>query len=252
MKRQIYLTALSTVTVLVILFSILGQNGILPGMFGGSAAGKEADTLYFDAFSSIDIDASVAEFNLEYTDNNTYGIRYEVSSQKLIPSAELKDGTLFVRQAKTKTNNTRKYNSTLTLLIPSGTTIDNLALDMGVGDIELAGLTANKMDLHVGVGDIEMNDSTVATVVLEAGVGDIEMSGCSVTSLDISAGVGDVDLSVTDSLDNYDMDITVGMGTLTVNGAEKNGFGKEYTQTGSGEHKYNISAGTGDVKIAGE
>ncbi|MBR1854111.1 MAG: DUF4097 family beta strand repeat protein [Lachnospiraceae bacterium] len=250
MKRNIYLTALYTVTVLVILFSILGQNGILP--IGQVGSAKLTDTIYFDpnGFHSIDMDLSVVELTVQQNFNDNCYITYEASSQKLVPTVEVKDNTLKIGQTKINQNNLKSNQLKLTLSVPAGKGFNDLDFDLGVGDLKFENLSADKLTLQAGVGELDITDSSFQQANIEAGVGDVTMQNCPVTRLTLQTGVGDVKLSQLGDLAKYDLDITVGLGDLSVDGVKKSGFGKEYRQTGDGTYNYKIESGTGDVKIS--
>ena len=232
MKRNIYLTALYTVTALVILFSILGPNGLLP--IGQTRSEKLSDTLYFDpnGFHSIDMDLPVAELTVQQSSDDNCYMTYEASSRKLVPVTEIKDGTLKISQDKVKQNNLRNNQLKLTLFVPAGKAFTDLDFALGVGDLKFENLTADKL-------------------TLQAGVGAVSMQSCSLAKLNLEAGVGDVKLTQLGDLSKYDLDITVGLGDLSVDGEKKSGFGKEYKQTGDGTYYYHIESGTGDVKLSG-
>ncbi len=250
MKKQIYLTVISAITVLVILFSILGRNGVLPFRSFFTDEGKTSDTLSLDAFSNIEMNMSVTDLKLEYNDEGIWQARYEVSSEKLVPAIRVQDNTLHVDQEKVNASNTANYKCELTISVPKDTALQKITMELGVGDITVKDIKADELNLNAGVGDVKFKDTSLANADLKAGVGDIKISGSSVTVLDLEEGVGDVEISDIADLNEYTLDITVGIGDLSINGDKKSGFGKEYKQqSGDGSHKYKITSGTGNIKL---
>ena len=251
MKRQIYLTIISIITGLVILFSMLGRSGILPIGIGSSQA-KQSDLIYLDpnGFHSIDMDLSVADLTVLQNPNHDCYIQYEASSQKAVPQIGVQNDTLQITQENLNQNKLGANTLTLTLAIPAECSLQDLALDLGIGDLEFRQLTAEQFTLHAGTGDLKITDSSFARAEIEAGIGDVTFQNSPITNLTLKAGIGDVELYQLTDLSKYDLDITVGVGDLTVEGASKSGLGRAYKQTGDGTYSYKIENGTGDVTLS--
>ncbi|MBQ8116557.1 MAG: DUF4097 family beta strand repeat protein [Lachnospiraceae bacterium] len=250
MKRKIYLTALYTVTILVILFGTLGQSGVFSTVRNSQTA--LSDTIYFDpaSFHSIDMDLSVVDLTVKQNFDQTCSITYEASSQKLVPFSDVQNDTLKVSQTIKNTNNLKSDQLKLTLSVPAEASFENLDFELGIGDLKLENLNADNLTLAVGVGDLKVANSAFGRATIEAGVGDVAMDNCPIAKLNLEAGMGDVKLSALDDLSKYDLDISVGLGDLSLAGEKKSGFGREYIQTGDGTYSYHIESGTGDVKLS--
>ena len=123
-KKNLYLILLTIITLASAIIGILIHVIIPAGSWfadfdehydsddfiTGSTTSEE-----LDAFQSIDFDINVADITI--TSGDTYTISYQTSKKKLIPSYEIKDGTLYVKQASAKTLHGLTNNTSCTLMI---------------------------------------------------------------------------------------------------------------------------------------
>ena len=111
-KKNLYLILLSIITLVSAIIGILIHVIIPAGSwFANFDEHFDSDdfiagsTTYeeLDAFQSIDFDINVADITI--TNGDTYSISYQTRKKALIPSYEIKDGTLYVKQASEKEDN---------------------------------------------------------------------------------------------------------------------------------------------------
>lgn len=137
------------------------------------------------------------------------------------------------------------------LKVPHGA---RLNIDNGVGGIQIAQFSG-ALAADLGVGDLEIRDGQFEKINLDVGVGDIRLENAFTPQLDIDLGTGDVraDVPATASIA---IDVDVGLGDVDLVGfpdasVQREGFIGESVsvQLGAGAGRWNISVGTGDVRL---
>lgn len=93
-----------------------------------------------------------------------------------------------------------------------------------------------------------MTDSILHNLDLNMGVGSTAFSGVLLGNNKITAGVGEVKLDLENKIEDYQMKISKGMGSIKVNQEEI----KENTIYGTGENKIDIDGGVGSIKITSQ
>ena len=130
----------------------------------------------------------------------------------------LQKGVLYVKtpSAALHVNRERK----LTLYLPEDARLESVDIELGAGQLTLKDLEAGEVSLEVGAGSISAENICAREVDLSVGAGLIELEGVDTDELDASIGMGS--LSVSGSV-NGDVDLECSMGevTLTLAGTEQ-------------------------------
>ena len=233
------------------------------------------------AFTAMEIDTGVADLDIEI--GADYGVTYYVSNDKFKPTAEYKDGVLYLKQKQLSNWKDMDMKDLISLMhtgqvqitvtVPANTTLDGITIDQGTGDIGLdgeGGLTANKIDIDCGTGDMEISHLTAQTIKADGGTGDVELEDLSCKQIDIDGGTGDCELEnvVFDMLDigggtgdvriigvadlmSYQLDLDTGAGTIMINGAKEGGdfiWNPEGADAADSAARYiKIDGGAGDI-----
>lgn len=233
MKKTTYLVVISIITIICVIFgSIVHVGGIsfgwgFPwGFPWGAVKGDKAkvtsiemddgsvtaDTVSLDDFTSLEMDLRIMDVTIEQGD--TYGIRYECSNKKFVPSIAVNDNVLVVKQSRDRFGwNTVNAKCKMTLTIPEGRTLEevkldsdvgdvklndiagkSLVLDVDTGDLDLSGCTFEQSDLTGDTGDITLSDSNMGDMVIDNDTGDIKLTGGGFESAEISGNTGDIHL----------------------------------------------------------
>ena len=249
-KKNLYLILLTIITIASAIIGIL-IHVILPAgswfadfdehydsddFIAGSTTSEE-----LDAFQSIDFDVNVADI--------TITISYQTRKEALIPSYEIKDGTLYVKQAPEKTLHGLTHNASCTLMItvPKNTVLSQITGKSAVGDFTMENASAIQMDVSVNVGDTELTDVVLQQVTIGSDVGDISLEDVTFDIASLTSNVGDVDVTSALSLDDFQMDLSCGFGEIEVN---DNSYHEKYQSKAASEKSLTVSTGTGDIDIS--
>jgi DUF4097 and DUF4098 domain-containing protein YvlB len=175
----------------------------------------------------VSIEAGVGDIFVRESPTGKVSVRVEIRSKKApwsdsgggrsrraVEKAELEaqvtSGTLHL-EVDTPSSSNRGFEEEWTVELPRGT---GLAIEAGVGDIEIAGVSGN-VDVETGVGDLSFRGS-------DADFGDIS----------IESGVGEIDLDQPGGKSSDD-----GI------------FGNDVTATGHGRSRLDLEVGVGDIEV---
>lgn len=252
MKKSIYLTTITIITVICIIAgSLYHIGGLALGLFDnliphsdnspGNVCAKE---LSVDEFSNLIFDTAVLNINITTGDN--YTVSYKCN-ERLVPKIKSSDDTLTISQSE-RTNYKRNTTSEITVTIPEGATLNKLSFDTGVGEVNLNALTAADAEFDTGVGDLYVTDCSFATCDVDGGTGNLNFENCAFDKMDIDGGTGNITVTSSQSLDGYMMDLDSGIGSITING---NDYGDEYEVNEKAEKVKHliIDSGLGDIEL---
>ena len=277
MKKNVYLTVLTVVTVLCIIagscYHIIGWGTSLSDGWGipifslngekedaGSMISRQDQPL--DNFTSIDADVHVMSLTLK--PGKAASISYKCNA-RLEPKYEVENDTLYITQNSVN-NIFGNKKCSVTLTLPADVYYDALTLLADVGDLNIDSIKGKSLHLDADVGDINLDSCEFESLELIADVGDINIEQADVNTLDISADVGDVDikdsnfmqLTVENSVGNidvesntdlsdYNIDMETSIGDVKVNGADhKRSFSQDGTDRGK---SVNLTNDTGDIDL---
>lgn len=138
---------------------------------------------------------------------------------------------------------------TLTLRLPE-TTLYDLSVDAGSGDVRLAGLRTTATNVDSGSGDVEIGDGWLAEALeADTGSGDIE-ADVAARIVSLSTGSGDVEARI-EPTGTGTLAVTTGSGDIELALPEGPQRGYDLVATtGSGDIEFHLK--DGDVRSSGE
>ena len=277
MKRNVYLTILTVVTVICIIVGstvhIVGFGlDLVSNLFqawdwdweadadndvdvsGGSVSAGAAnsngctttrlDATDLDSFSGISIDAAVMDLTI--SPGETYQISWSCQQRKVVPSYEIKDGVLTLSQSGSNLWRGSNNSCHVRLTVPADTLFGSITGDVNVGDINFSQLSIQNLDLTANVGDFDLENCALGNVSIRANVGDVSIDHSSFSNLDVNADVGDVYVESSEDLSNYAIDLSAGAGSVSVN---NQGHRRSYAQSGTNGCTVTIRSNVGDVQL---
>ena len=252
MKKSIYLTTITIITVICIIAgSLYHIGGLALGLFDnliphsdnspGNVCTKE---LSVDEFSNLIFDAAVLNINITAGDN--YTVSYKCN-ERLVPKIKSSGDTLTISQRE-RTNYKGNTTSEITVTIPDSAALNKLSFNTGVGEVNLDALTAADAEFDTGVGDLYVTDCSFAPCDVDGGTGNLSVENCAFDKMDIDGGTGNITVTSSQSLDGYMMDLDSGIGSITING---NDYGDEYEVNEKAEKVKHliIDSGLGDIEL---
>lgn len=234
----------------------------------------------FGISTLIDIANGVVEtknYTNEYANIQSLEIDASAMSLEIIPVDESEVSILKIRATDVPTDyrfeqendkleiKGKKVASDAKLVIYLPSTVKNLDIDIGAGDIQIKDISIDSFNLDTGAtqtniqsltvtsnaeidagtGEIVISDSNISNLDIDAGVGNLEYTGYLNGASDIDCGVGNIELNLKGTESMYKIIAERGIGELKINGNKVSG-----TQTvGSGNAIVKLSGGIGSLSI---
>lgn len=190
-----------------------------------SVPGTHTFTNPLQEFDSIAIDANIMGVSVER--GNRFEITGSYSKEALKPSFSVSGGTLKITQPKYRTKLVSNNNCKIVITIPYGNPLESVDINVDVGAVALKG--------------IDLEDAQVVTDVGAVAVENVEFR-----ELSVKSDVGAVAVELTQSVDEYNIDVRSDVGAIQINGAKVR---RKYSKTGSTNKRINIKTDVGGIEI---
>lgn len=213
-----------------------------------------------EQFSKMKLEISTANLTVK-SEGNSYRVeKYQIPKNTKIES---KDGVLEIKNEKIFNKNDSK--SSITVYIPENVELDDVAIEIGAGTVNIAEIKAKNVDFDFGAGNVELENisvnnntkiqcgagqviikkSELTNANIDAGVGKLSYLGELKGNSKISCGVGSVQLDLIGDSDMYEIHAEKGIGDIKIDDISV----ADNSTTGNGENKINIEGGVGSVDI---
>lgn len=255
MKKGIYLTTITIVTVICIIGGSIYHFGnffsFLPFSFWNTDASNgqvsSSGTQVLEGFDNIWADVDVSSIIITRGEN--YSIDYK-TTENIAPKYEVKNGTLTIKQTvkhhRSGGFGTHNRSCTITITVPKDTTLASIELDSSVGDIRLDSIVADRLVTDSSVGDTEIRQCTIESIETDSSVGDTKITGCTFLNLDTDNDIGDIFVNSAKDLSDYEMELDTDIGNVTVN---KHSHKRSYEQDGT-DGSITLDNSTGDISLS--
>jgi hypothetical protein len=132
----------------------------------------------------------------------------------------------------------------VTLYLPEDISYDKIYISGGAGNINIESLSTSNLEMSLGVGSSEIKNLDAKNAKISTGIGDTKIDDFETEDAKISAGIGEVSVSLKSKAEDYRIEVSKGIGSITLNDTSlSDGI------IGSGSKKLDISGGIGSVKI---
>ena len=281
MKKNVYLTIITIITVLAIVLGVLWRFTPLTGVSlpwahtERSSEDSDRDLRITKTWraqelgecQSIHLSFDAADVILETGGQSE--IRFE-GNEKIMPEVRAENGQWTVKQKEKKTYFTGVQdlyeNNRLVITVPEGSLQELLELEADAGDVDMKGLHVQTLSIEVDAGDLDLEKMDIQKLVLDVDAGDIDVLDTTFTEGKIDADMGNVkvmngvfsdvsvDLDAGDveihsavSLEDADLNLNVDMGEIRVNGQSS---GKAFQQQGASGTRLSVAADLGDIQVS--
>lgn len=215
-------------------------------------------------FESIEVDLDLGDVSVIGAD--FYGIYFESSDADYRICYENVDNTLKIWD-EANVDMFKGFTSDVTVYVPEGVLLDNLNVDVDMGDVnlylcrareaeitlELGDLyatdfyTDGRLDVESSLGDVELWGGFNGTMEISNDLGDVCVGGDLTGSLNIDADMGDVVLYLSGNKSDYCWSLEVDMGDIWV---DSNSNSNGHLSGGSGRNVIDVSAEIGTINVS--
>ena len=222
-----------------------------------------------DDIRDLELTLRSCEFQiLESTDDQ---IRVEIEEGKEdYFSLRVKEGTLHINDTRKNNHNLKSVH--VNLWIPSDYVLDRVKVTLGAGSMQISRLAADKinieggagkieaetliankeLDAEIGAGDFYIKEAVLGKTDIECGVGRFEIGSCTLNGdAEISGGVGEVNIGIIGEKEDFNYELSCGMGELDVFDDSYTSLGKDKEIDNDAKYTISLDCGVGRVNVYG-
>lgn len=259
--------AFAVFLIVTIISAILNGGYALLKAFGLIHTDKNIVTEDLKVISSEVEEISTLKLELAFTNleiKTGDSFRVETNNSKITFSND--NGSVKIKEEKYNWNANNDKASELIIYIPENMiALDETKIESGAGNINIERLNTQGLYLELGAGDVKIANLTVTgETKIDGGVGRTELKSCEINNLkanlgmgefvfsgkltgknEVDSGVGAINIDLLDSSENYTIDVSKGLGSVTLDGKQLE-MDRVY---GTGENYLDVDGGIGEIKI---
>ena len=207
------------------------------------------------------------EFEILASEDDQIRMEIEEGKEKYF-SLRVKEGTLHINDTRKSTKNMKAVH--VKLWIPSDHVFDQVNMTLGAGDVKMGRLAAEdisieggagkieaetliaskELDAEIGAGDFYIREATLGETDIDCGVGKFEIGSCTLDGdADISGGVGDVNIGIIGEKEDFNYELSCGMGELEVFGDSYTSLGKDKEIDNGARYTISLECGVGRISV---
>ncbi len=278
--KTIYLIAIITITVFVVIFFGGRKIKAFRGLFGN--VDMVNDSVSLEPFKEIDLEADAVEF--EIVEGEDYHVDYEYPSSMTLKGGvendvlkiELKGkknqafgffridpGKMSIKNVEPKITVTVPENTEFKkadLKIDAGNVnlsdriIDELKADCDAGNFNLKRITAEKLDVTADAGNVEIKDSTLGDCKFDTSAGRIKVDDSVMNSVNAETSMGEIDF---DNTTFGKGEVNSDLGKISIDGTfdelkSTASMGNIEVDNTNDAAKYDISIDMGEINVNGD
>ena len=209
--------------------------------------------------STLKIDLSCTNLDVKIGDN----FKVETNNSKITFTND--NGSVKIKEENRNWLNNNKESNLIIYIPRDMIAIDETKIETGAGKINIEKLNTQSLYLELGAGDVYIKNLTVTKEAkIDGGLGRTELKSCEINNLkanlgmgdfvfngkltgknEIDSGVGAIDIDLMDNKGNYKINVSKGLGNVTLDG-QKLEMDRVY---GTGENYLAVDGGIGEIKI---
>lgn len=262
-----FATAFAVFLIITIISAILGGGYALLSAFGLINTDKDIIAEDVNVISSevkeistLKIDLACSNLDIRVGNN----FKVETNNPKVTFTND--NGSVKIKEDNRNwlKNNNKEIN--LIIYFPENmVALDETKIATGAGKINIEGLNTQGLYLELGAGDVYIENVIVTQEAkIDGGVGRTELKSCEMHNLKanlgmgefsfngkligkskIDSGIGAINIDLSDHKKNYTVDVSKGIGNVTIDGQEIE-MDRVY---GTGENYLDIDGGIGKIRI---
>lgn len=199
-------------------------------------------------FTSLNIDLDLGSVTIAAADD--FGVEIDAWGTGYQVDHWYSGDTLYIENTDTGAHLPANCGSNVTVYVPAGVWLENLYVDLDLGDLTLAGIQAEYAEIDLDLGSLTGEALTVATTLnVEANLGEVTLFGDLGEYVDISADLGSVQLGLSKPASEYSWDLEADMGTITVDGKMQHANDDNEVIGGYGNRMIEVDADLGSITV---
>lgn len=193
-----YQLILWTVTLIIIVCALIYHVFGFASRFGwGFDSDKDfsmtAKTFDYSGKTVTDVYVNMNAADLDIYYGDEFTVKYDFV-EKYAPTVDLTNGKLSIEQKMKVTRVHDIGDCKLHIIIPRGTKLETVDLDINAGDVDVNALEGKSFSLDVDAGDVDVTKINFEETNVSADAGDIKIEDSSLGRVNVDANLGNIDL----------------------------------------------------------
>ena len=239
-----------------------------------SFKGEEKEFTYDEnQVQKLSIDASYATLDVQESDATQVEITIDGKKSDVSYNCKLTDGKVEIKGKKKSVNiNFGKEKAlVIKILLPKNMTLsdfsidvaagsanldlpsvraNNVKFDVAAGDLIVTSLIGTKADIHVSAGKMVAETIKMDSCSIDCGMGDVEINHLDISKkLDAEVGMGNITIHLEGQENNFNYDLSCGMGNINLGKKEYSGLSKDTTIDNGAAVDVELECGMGNLEI---
>lgn len=233
------------------LFDYLPGNGIVwYSRTDTSDTLAEDETKYYSNVREIDVEMVAGNVEVVTYDGDDVIVETENISEKHRFRSFMEEDTLKLETTTPITGIDTSEVGTVYVRIPADMQLAEASMEIVAGRLDVESIDAQELSVEVGTGTAAVKQFHAAQADLSCGTGTLEVSGSVDLELDIENDIGSTRCNITGKQEDYNYEISCGVGTVTVGSNDYSGIGSEKNISGNTNKKMDIECGIGEVTVS--
>ena len=196
--------------------------------------------------SDLEIVVGAGDLKVKYHDNEN--VTMEVSDEDKM-QCYVEGDTLKIKGGLITGTSS---SSTMIVYLPENKNFNNVAIDVGAGNIEIDKLTGSDTDINVAMGQVVISEMETDSLNIEVGMGNAEVKGNINYEAIVDCGMGQVVMELEGEGKDFNYNLDCGLGSLSVEGVYHiAGIGDSYVNNDA-SMEMDLSVGMGTVTVSFE
>ena len=205
-------------------------------------------TYVFEDCMASDLEILVGAGDLKIKYHNEENVTLEVSDEDKM-QCYVEGDTLKIRGGLITGTGS---SSTMIVYLPENKNFNNVAIDVGAGNIEIDKLTGSDTDINVAMGQVVISEMETDSLNIEVGMGNAEVKGNINYEAIVDCGMGQVVMELEGEGKDFNYNLDCGLGSLSVEGVYHiAGIGDSYVNNDA-SMEMDLSVGMGTVTVSFE
>ena len=205
-------------------------------------------TYVFEDCMASDLEILVGAGDLKIKYHNGENVTLEVSDEDKM-QCYVEGDTLKIRGGLITGTGS---SSTMIVYLPENKNFNNVAIDVGAGNIEIDKLTGADTDINVAMGQVVISEMETDSLNIEVGMGNAEVKGNINYEAIVDCGMGQVVMELEGEGKDFNYNLDCGLGSLSVEGVYHiAGIGDSYVNNDA-SMEMDLSVGMGTVTVSFE
>lgn len=229
---------------------------------------QEGDRIYTeleadDIFESIVIEGVSDDVTITQANDFSLGLWHDQREQV---DCQMQDGVLHITGEVKSALSAGFQRGEINITIPEGAKLYRIQVETDMGNIYLSDVSAGEVELNADLGNITVSGGIFDLLDCESDMGDVSVSSVMTSVLkcecdsgsveavefdavetELVADLGSVTAIATGSVSDYDLELSVGLGELRLNGEKKKP--NSYYQTVQTDRSLHAKVDTGNITL---